>query len=63
MTVNIYFTIFESLILLLFGVCLRHALKTSLSNVYQLITGVIFGVFLELATYIAKQIFGWIAGK
>lgn len=50
MALNIYFIISELLIFSLFGISLRHALKTSLSNIFMLMTGVIFGILLELAT-------------
>ena len=50
MPYNIYFLIFEALIILLFGFTIRHALKKGPANVFQLLAGVLFGIFLELAT-------------
>lgn len=47
---NIYFILFESLVILLFGFTIRHAIKAGLANVFQLLAGVLFGIFLELAT-------------
>lgn len=45
-----YLIISECLILYLFFLCLNHALRTCLANVFQLFTGSLFGLLLELAT-------------
>lgn len=58
---NIYFIIFEALIILLFGFTLRHALKKGPANVFQLLAGVLFGIFLELATI--QQLHAYRYGK
>lgn len=50
MEFNIYLISAELLILFFFGICFKHAIKTNLANVFQLVTGSIFGVLLELAT-------------
>ena len=50
MSLNPYFLIFELIILACFGLCLRHAWKQGFPVVWQLLAGVIFGLFLETAT-------------
>ncbi len=47
---NVYFTIFEALVLILFGICLRHAMRKGVQTVLRLLAGVAFGVLLEWAT-------------
>lgn len=61
MQFNIYFIIFEALIILLFGFSLRHALKKGPANVFQLLAGALFGIFLELATI--QQLHAYRYGK
>lgn len=61
MRLNTYFLIFESLVILLFGFNLRHALKAGPANIFQLFAGVLFGVFLELATI--QQLHAYSYGK
>ncbi len=47
---NVYFSIFEILVFILFGICLRHAMKEGVSTVLRLLAGIAFGVLLEWAT-------------
>jgi hypothetical protein len=47
---SIYLIISECLIFFLFGLCLRHALKAGTANIFQLFTGALFGILLELTT-------------
>src|SRR5258708_20121311 len=48
--VNPYAVAFELVLLALFGLCLRHALRFGPARVWQLVAGVVFGVLLETAT-------------
>jgi hypothetical protein len=47
---NPYAVVFELVLVALFGVCLRHALRGGPARVWQLVAGVIFGVLLETTT-------------
>jgi len=47
---NPYAVAFELVLVVLFGLCLRHALRFGLARVWQLAAGVVFGVLLETAT-------------
>lgn len=50
MHLNLYFLLFEVLVLILFFWCLKHAVKEGELKIFQLIFGVLFGVTLEIAT-------------
>jgi hypothetical protein len=47
---NIYFVLFELIIYIQFALCLHHAWKHGTANLFRLFAGILFGVFLELAT-------------
>jgi Carotenoid biosynthesis protein len=47
---NPYAVAFELILVVLFGLCVRHALRFGPARVWQLVAGVIFGVLLETAT-------------
>jgi hypothetical protein len=47
---NLYAVVFELVLVVLFALCLRHALRFGLARVWQLVAGVLFGVLLEAAT-------------
>ena len=47
---NIYFFLYEISLFLQFAICLPHAWKHGKANLLRLLTGILFGVLLELAT-------------
>ena len=47
---NPYAVAFEVILVGLFGLCLRHALRAGWHRAWQLVVGVLFGVLLETAT-------------
>ncbi|MCK4897217.1 MAG: carotenoid biosynthesis protein, partial [Anaerolineales bacterium] len=47
---NPYFLSLELLVLVLFGLCLRHAWRQGWLKVWELLAGVIYGLLLERAT-------------
>src|SRR5512138_3063258 len=47
---NIYFIAFELIIYIQFALCLHHAWGRGPANVLRLLTGIVYGVLLELAT-------------
>jgi hypothetical protein len=47
---NPYAVVFEVVLVALFGLCLRHALRNGPARAWQLVAGVVFGVLLETAT-------------
>lgn len=50
MVIDPYFLALELLVLVLFGLCLRHAWGQGPAVVWQLLAGVVFGLLLEMAT-------------
>ena len=47
---NPYAVVFEVVLVALFALCLRHALRSGPARAWQLVAGVIFGVLLEAVT-------------
>jgi uncharacterized membrane protein len=47
---NPYFIFFELMIYLLFAFCLRHARRQGMTNLLRLLSGVVYGIILEIAT-------------
>jgi hypothetical protein len=47
---NPYAVAFELILVVLFGLCLRHAWRAGPARAWQLVAGVVFGVLLETAT-------------
>lgn len=45
-----YFLLFELIIYIQFALCFHHAWKHGIANLLRLFAGILFGVFLELAT-------------
>jgi hypothetical protein len=58
---NPYFVIFELMIYLLFALCVQHARKQGLADVFRLLAGVLYGVVLELVTL--RQLSAYEYGK
>lgn len=56
---NIYFTIFECLVLILFLACMLHAVRTGLRAVLRLLAGAVFGVALEWATIVQLNAYAY----
>ncbi len=58
---NPYFIFFELMIYLCFALCIQHARKQGLNNLFKLLVGVVYGIILELATL--RQLSAYEYGK